>query len=257
LIPEFVEAANGRLEVTMSVKDELRTTNDEPTALVYKPKSAEVDPITPEAAERLRRSLSEPTQQPDARMREAIGNYRRLTRKVGRWSLSGVRFVSLNASHDTARFRCGSSFLDQYLAQNAMRDQEADRARTFVALDSDGVVIGFFTLRLIGQYLPALSPGDDDEYLGLAEIACLAHSLVQRGTGLGDTLLLEAFVRLASAAETVGLPGAFLYATQEGEALYERFGFLRLYPDKREFFIPMTKIRTTVAAIEQADEALP
>jgi hypothetical protein len=42
------------------------------------------------------------------------------------------------------------------------------------------------------------------------------------------------------------MPGLFLYASSEGAVLYERFGFLRLYPDKREYYLPIEDIRAIV-----------
>lgn len=166
-----------------------------------------------------------------------------------------IAFEALTEQHDTSRFRSGGTYLDEYLRGDALRDQENDLALTFVALDMEedpNIAIGFFTLRAIGQYIPPLpgAEGASDKWLHPAELAFLARHESRRGTGLGAVLLVEALRCVEEASRRIGLPGVFLYATNEGVNLYNRYGFRRL-SEKKEFYLPLRDVRAIVQGIRE------
>ena len=94
-------------------------------------------------------------------------------------------------------------------------------------------------------------PGDEGasgDWLHPAELVALARHESRRGTGLGSILLVEALRYVEEASQRVGLPGVFLYATEEGAKLYSRYGFRRL-SEKKEFHLPLRDVRVIVKDI--------
>jgi hypothetical protein len=161
-----------------------------------------------------------------------------------------IRFEPLSELHNVSSFNSRFTFLDDYLKKDALTDARKGLAKTFVAIDSlaEGgeEVIGYFTLACTAQYIPAVRDDVEESYLYPAELKYLARDFSRYGQGVGDALLIEALRCVNFAAHYVGMPGLFLYASSEGAVLYERFGFLRLYPDKREYYLPIEDIRAIV-----------
>lgn len=162
-----------------------------------------------------------------------------------------LHFELLAESHEVDSFRSGNTYLDEYLRLNALSEMQRDLARTFVSLDTDeegkAQKVGYFTLKSTAQYIPSLRDDIPEKYLHPAELACLARNLTYRGQGIGSVLLIEALRCVVQASHFVGLPGLWFIAIEEGIHLYELFGFLQIYPDRREFFLPMSDIRAIVA----------
>lgn len=168
-----------------------------------------------------------------------------------------LRFEVLTADHDVSGFRSGSAGLDDYLQRDALRETNQDIDRTFVALmEVEGVtqIVGYFTLSTTYQFF-ATEPGAEANNVYLAQLSCLARHEAFRGQGMGDALLLRALYHIAHAANYLALAGVWLTATTEGVSLYERFEFTRLYPDRREFFMPIQDVRANASLIEP--EPLP
>jgi GNAT superfamily N-acetyltransferase len=161
-----------------------------------------------------------------------------------------IRFEPLGEQHNVSSFHSRFTFLDDYLKQDALNEARQGIAKTFVAIDSlpeEGEeIVGFFTLACTAQYIPAVRDDAEERYLYPAELKYLARDYSRYGQGIGDALLIEAIRCVNFAANYIGLPGLFLYASSEGAALYERFGFLRLHPDKREYYLPIADIRMIV-----------
>lgn len=145
-------------------------------------------------------------------------------------------------------FRSGNTALDDYLVRDALRETQEDIDRSFIGLlESDGQIqiAGYFTLSTTYQFF-APAPNAVEDNLYLAKLSCLARTENLRGQRIGDVLLVRALCHVAEASKYLALRGVWLTATAEGIPLYERFGFVRLYPDRptqREFFLPIHQVR--------------
>jgi GNAT superfamily N-acetyltransferase len=116
--------------------------------------------------------------------------------------------VSLSGHHDVASFDCGVPSLNAWLAEQALRAQQAGTARTFVWVTAKAPekVWAYFSLAPTEVARDVLSRGQSSGYTTVPGYL-LARSAVHtdlRGLGYGEQVLVDALSRVASAAEAGG-----------------------------------------------------
>lgn len=141
-----------------------------------------------------------------------------------------MRIERLAEEHDRSSFRCGNETMDRWFADHAWTAQRQDSARTFVLIDDDEQVIGFYSLTM-GSVEKAAAPsrlvrGLPRHPVPMVLLARLAIDASTRGQGLGSSLLFEALHRAALAAEHAA---ARLIAVDpiddDARRFYKRWGF--------------------------------
>ena len=154
----------------------------------------------------------------------------------------------LGPHHDRASFSCGEPSLDRYIRRQASQDARRRVVRVFVATgDPSERIAGYYTLSAASfekDNLPADLARRLPHYpVPAAVIGRLAVDLRSQGSGLGETLLLDAIHRVVRAGDTIGVYAVVVDALHErAGAFYERYGFvpfpsrpLRLYLPLRTF----------------------
>jgi predicted N-acetyltransferase YhbS len=101
----------------------------------------------------------------------------------------------LSREHEVSAFDCANATLNEWLRKFALTNQQADSARTYVALDGD-VVAGYYALTT-GSVHKHESPqriakGLANHPIGVVLLARLAVDQRQQGKGLGKALLFDA-----------------------------------------------------------------
>lgn len=136
----------------------------------------------------------------------------------------------LGPQHDRANFTCGQPDLDDWFLRRAGQDEKRNLARVFVMADDVGV-LGFYTLSSFTLSIPDL-PAEFAkrlpryEALPAALIGRLARAERARGSGVGETLLVDAVRRTLSAAKTVAVYAILVDAKDEVAArFYTKYGF--------------------------------
>jgi len=135
----------------------------------------------------------------------------------------------LTQSHDVSLFDCGDVELNEWLKRYAFVNSLSDSAQTYVAHRKMRVV-GYYSLSA-GAVRPEESPariakGLAKHPIGVILLARLAAEKREQAKGLGQALLKDAFLRIASAADTVGARAVLVHAVDERARLfYEHFGF--------------------------------
>jgi hypothetical protein len=138
----------------------------------------------------------------------------------------------------TIGFRCGKQTLDDYFARHAVTNTARGVGITYVLRrydDAPGVppILGYYTIsmaviesalasKVMATKLPKYP-------LPAGLIGKLASDERTRGRGMrvGETLLLDAIVRILSAADLIGCVGIVLDALDESaEAFYQKYGFI-------------------------------
>ena len=150
--------------------------------------------------------------------------------------------------HDRVSFSCGEPSLDRYLRRQASQDARRRVARVFIASgDPPERIAGYYTLSAASfekDNLPADLARRLPHYpVPAAVIGRLAVDLRSQGSGLGETLLLDAIHRVVRAGDTIGVYAVVVDALHDrAGAFYERYGFvpypsrpLRLYLPLRTF----------------------
>ncbi|MGH7058613.1 MAG: GNAT family N-acetyltransferase [Acetobacteraceae bacterium] len=153
----------------------------------------------------------------------------------------------LNDTHELTEFFSSVSSLDDWLKRRARANQVSDASRTFVVAD-DRKVIGYHALTS-GVIAVAGSVGrfrrNMPDPLRVAVLGRLAVDRSRQGRGIGRALFRDCALRVAHAADTIGIRGIVVHAiSDQAKAFYQALGF---DPSPKE---PMT-LMVTLADIQR------
>ena len=154
----------------------------------------------------------------------------------------------LAKDHDLGRFDCGNEALNLWLKRFAWANTQNDAARVYVAHRRDQVVAGYHALTA-GSVSRAEAPermgrGLAAHPIGVVLLGRLAVDRAQQGKGLGTTLLQDALLRAAQAAETVGVRAVLVQAIDAAaRSFYLRHGFSPLPVDEMRLMLLMKDLR--------------
>jgi len=170
-----------------------------------------------------------------------------------------MRVERLSDRHDLTGFRCGVEARDAWLRQHAHENQRRNLSRTFVLLDDDQGVSGYYSLTMGGVRRASLPKkygrGLPDFDIGMVLLARFAISATHHGQGLGRDLLIEAIERGARA----GLQVAARFIAVDpldarARTFYEHFGFSSINGDgEGRMFLRIDEALAALGAI--SDEA--
>ncbi|MDR3068522.1 MAG: GNAT family N-acetyltransferase [Cellulomonas sp.] len=134
--------------------------------------------------------------------------------------------------HDTTEFCCGEPSLDQWLREQAVPATERRTARTWVWLDRDDRVVGYYALaahRVAREQVPSRIGRGGPAEIPAVLLARLALAEHLRGHGLGAVLVADALQRVVTATQTVAARLVVVDALAEPVArFYETLGFRRI-----------------------------
>jgi len=135
----------------------------------------------------------------------------------------------LTADHQLNTFNCGETSLDEWLKRRALLNQANGASRTFVAVNENHTVMGYYALaagavhhqdatRSIRQNMP--------DPLPVMVLARLAVDLRAQGMQLGAGLLRDAVERSLAVAQNAGVRALLVHALHErAKQFYLYFGF--------------------------------
>lgn len=131
-------------------------------------------------------------------------------------------------AHELNDFSCGIASLDDWLKRRARANQVSGASRTFVVADGHRV-IGYYALAS-GGIAVASSVGrfrrNMPDPIPVAVLGRLAIDRSQQGRGLGRALFRDCALRVAHAADTLGIRGIVVHAISEpAKAFYLALGF--------------------------------
>jgi len=169
-------------------------------------------------------------------------------------SVSKPKFVieKLGREHDLTRFDCGNATLNSWLVKYAWTNQQADSAKTYVAL-ANNLVVGYYALTT-GSIHKHESPeriakGLASHPIGIVLPARLAVATTQQGKGFGKALLFDALTRIAEAAEIVAVRAVMVHAIDEtARRFYEHFEFEPSPVDPFQLLLLLKDLRKALQA---------
>ncbi len=135
----------------------------------------------------------------------------------------------LRGKHDFGAFSSGEEALDSWLHRYSRHAEAAGSARVFVTTDG-AQVVGYYALA-VGQVEPAagtprlLKGQPQGKPVPVVILARLAVDERHQGRGVGRSLLQDALLRSAGAAQAVGIRALLVHAHEEARDFYLRFGF--------------------------------
>jgi GNAT superfamily N-acetyltransferase len=158
----------------------------------------------------------------------------------------------LDASHEVEEFDCGVPALNDYLAHQALRDQQAEKTRTFVATRS-GRVIAFFSLAAASvepdKATERLARGQGAQGIPVIFLARFAVDSSEQGRGIGEAMLVQALARCAQAADIIGARAVLVHAKDDrARGFYEKYGFESSPTNPLHLVVLMKDIRRSLDA---------
>lgn len=160
-----------------------------------------------------------------------------------------LRVVALDASHRLSAFRSGNTELDEWLHEHA-RNATGHGTRTFVAVDDDERVVGYFSVvpHLIRrEHAPGRIARGAPREIPAILLAKLALSEELQGSGLGGELLVLALELVLDAAIVAGGKVVVVDAIDsDAAAFYEHHDFVPL-PNRHDRLI--MKLSTVARAL--------
>lgn len=134
--------------------------------------------------------------------------------------------------HDVCGFTCGEPSLDTWLCEQAVPASARHTARTWVWVDAQGKVVGYYALaahKVARAEVPARIGRGGPVEIPAVLLARLALSTSWRGQGLGGVLVADALARVVEATRTVAARLVVVDALHERVAqFYESLGFRRV-----------------------------
>lgn len=152
-------------------------------------------------------------------------------------------------AHRVEGFRCGQKTLDRWLLAYAGQSQHRDPARTFVTVETDGDVAGYYTLVAAQVEYERTTARFGRELSGpmpmpVLLIARLAVATSHQGAGLGRSLLLDVLQRVLRASEGFAVRAVTADAFDEhASSFYRAFGFEPSDLEPNTLMIPLHRVR--------------
>ena len=163
----------------------------------------------------------------------------------------------LSVRHDRKSFECGKPWLDNYIRQHALRNQEAGYGRTYVAVPTDAPATGdgYYTLSMGSvafAHLPDELAARAPKYpMPVAHMGCLAVRTGLQGQGLGRLLLIDALRRVLAAADIIAARAVEVKAIDEpARDWYAAYGFLPFRDAPLHLYLPMQTVRALAQAAQ-------
>jgi GNAT superfamily N-acetyltransferase len=134
----------------------------------------------------------------------------------------------LTAAHHLDDFECGEPSLDEWLKRRAA-NQSSGASRTFVVLDDEGRVRGYYALAASAVSHESATSKVRRNMPDPVPVMVLGRLAVDRGAQgrqLGAALLQDAFKRAVSVSSNAGVRALLVHALHErAKQFYERYGF--------------------------------
>jgi len=158
--------------------------------------------------------------------------------------------VLLAEDHDTDNFHSGEESLDIWLQKRARANQIEGASRTYVACD-DNRIAGYYALSS-GSVTTASVPGkfrrNMPEPIPIVLLGRLAVDVAWQGKGLGRSLFRDAAMRVAQAADTIGIRGIVVHAISESaRAFYLKLGFSACPHEPMMLVVTLKDLRAALA----------
>ncbi len=135
----------------------------------------------------------------------------------------------LATHHLVDHFSCGEATLDEWLKRRAMANQLTGASRTFVVINPDKRVYGYYALAAGAVSHQIASSALRRNMLDLVPVLVLARLAVDlqgQGNKLGAALLQDAVNRAAAVAQNAGVRALLVHALHErAKRFYQHYGF--------------------------------
>jgi ribosomal protein S18 acetylase RimI-like enzyme len=158
------------------------------------------------------------------------------------------QILPLDPSHDVAGFDCGENSLNAFLQRHALGNDRAGLGRTFVAVEPGQTpVLGYFTISTGSIRFDAIPDHVKKRLprypIPTVHIGRLAVDTRFKGNRLGETLLIEALRKAATASDTIGVYAVDVIALHDrAKSFYVKYGFVEMLDQPLHLFMPIKAV---------------
>lgn len=135
----------------------------------------------------------------------------------------------LSATHRLDDFECGEVTLDDWLKRRALANQSSGASRTFVVVDQEGLVRGYYAMAagaVSHQLATSKVRRNMPDPVPVMVLARLAVNRRAQGIHLGASLLLDAVDRTIAVSRQAGARALLVHALHDrAKQFYEHYGF--------------------------------
>jgi GNAT superfamily N-acetyltransferase len=135
----------------------------------------------------------------------------------------------LAAVHLLGDFECGEPALDEWLKRRALNNQQSGASRTFVVVDDEQRVRGFYALAagaVAHQMANSSVRRNMPDPIPVMVLGRLAVDRRAQGIQLGAALLQDAVHRAIAVSQNTGVRALLVHALHEqAKSFYEHYGF--------------------------------
>lgn len=135
----------------------------------------------------------------------------------------------LVATHLLGDFECGESALDEWLKRRAMNNQATGASRTFVVVDEENRVVGFYAMAagaVAHQMATSSVRRNMPDPVPVMVLGRLAVDRRAQGIKLGAAMLQDAVNRAITVSQNTGVRALLVHALHErAKQFYEYYGF--------------------------------
>lgn len=135
----------------------------------------------------------------------------------------------LAATHVLADFECGEPALDEWLKRRAMNNQATGASRTFVVVDEENRVLGFYAMAagaVAHQMATSSVRRNMPDPVPVMVLGRLAVDRRAQGIKLGAAMLQDAVNRAITVSRNTGVRAVLVHALhQRARQFYEHYGF--------------------------------
>lgn len=160
---------------------------------------------------------------------------------------------AITSEHVTDEFDCGSDAQSQWLRRHALQAHRGGTSRVRVVTPMDQRrVVGYYALTagsVARDEAPVrVSKGTARYPVPVVTLTRLGVDRSEQGNGLVSALVKDALIRVASAAEEVGVRALLIHCENErARAFYQRLGEFEASPtDPLHLYLLMSDLRRTI-----------
>ena len=158
-----------------------------------------------------------------------------------------MKIEILKSSHNKKSFNCAQEDLNLFIKKYASQHQRSGTSKTYVALDHEDNVIGFYCLsstsinfELVNEEFTKRLPRYP---LPSIVIGRFAVDISMQGQGIGKYLLAHALRQIANVSQMIGVNFVVIHAKDQKAAnFYQRFGFIALSSNPLTLIYPVKQI---------------
>jgi len=158
-----------------------------------------------------------------------------------------MKIEVLQAHHQKKSFNCGQDDLNKFIKQYASQHQKSGTSKTYVAIDDDAQVRGFYCLSSTSIGFDgvdaALTKRLPRYPLPCVVVGRFTVDQAAQGQGVGKVLLAHALKQVSKVAQIIGVNFVVIHATyQKAMEFYQRFGFISLTSNPLTLIYPVNEI---------------